>query len=77
MNHNSDPIPIVPGRGMGYSHVSGEVHIDGSNNWTSCTGDDSTESGCTISDVPNIILSNLLDHLGPYETVYIGSAFCT
>ena len=27
---------------MGFSHVAGEVHIDGFDNWNSCTGNDST-----------------------------------
>jgi hypothetical protein len=76
INNDLDPIPIIPGRGMGYSHVAGEIHIDGSNGWSSCTGTDSTEKGCTISDVPNIILSDMLDHLGPYQGVYIGTTFC-
>ena len=76
INHNSDPIPIVPGRGLGYSHVDGEVHIEGSDRWNSCTGNDSTERGCTIADVPNVILSNLLDHLGPYQGVFVGTPFC-
>jgi hypothetical protein len=61
---------------MGYSHVSGEIHIDGSNNWSSCTGDDSTSKGCTIYNVPNIILSDVFDHLGPYQGVYIGTPYC-
>ena len=76
INHNSDPIPIVPGRSMGYSHVDGEIHISGSNAWNSCSGNDSTERGCTIDGVPNILLSNLIDHLGAYSGVFIGSPFC-
>ena len=77
INHGSDPVPIVPGRGMGYSHVAGEIHIDGSSNsWSSCTGDDSTEKGCTINTVPNIIFSDIFDHLGPYQGVYIGTIYC-
>lgn len=76
INHNLDPVPIVPGRGMGYSHVGGEIHIDGSNRWNSCSGNDSTEKGCTIASVPNIFVSNILDHLGAYQDVYIGTTFC-
>ncbi|KAF9644329.1 alpha/beta-hydrolase [Thelephora ganbajun] len=76
INHHADPIPIMPGRGMGYRHVSGEIHIDGSDHWNSCSGNDSTERGCTIDEVANIILSDLLDHLGPYQDVFIGSLFC-
>lgn len=76
VNHDSDPIPIVPGRGMGYSHVAGEVHIEESDAWNSCSGDDSTASGCTIAEVPNIFMGNVLDHLGPYQGVYIGTTYC-
>ena len=61
---------------MGYSHVAGEIHIEGTDRWNSCSGNDSTEKGCTIAKVPNLILSNLLDHLGPYQGVFIGSPFC-
>ena len=61
---------------MGYSHVSGEIHIDGSDRWSSCTGNDNTAQGCTIADVPNIIFSNVLDHLGPYGGISIGTPFC-
>jgi len=76
VNHNLDPIPIVPGRWMGYSHVAGEIHIDGSNGWNSCSGNDSTERGCTIYNVPNIFVSDILDHLGAYQNVYLGITFC-
>lgn len=72
INHNSDPIPIVPGRGLGFSHVEGEIHILGSGVWNSCSGNDDTEPGCTISEVPNIFAGNIVDHLGPYQGVWIG-----
>ena len=76
INHDSDPVPIVPGRSLGYSHVEGEIHIDGST-WNSCSGNDSTEAGCTIEEVSNILDSDAQDHKGPYQGVYIGSDFCT
>jgi len=76
INHDSDPIPIVPGRGLGFSHVAGEIHIVGGVRWNSCSGNDNTESGCTINEVPNLVVSNILDHLGPYQGVWIGSIFC-
>ena len=76
INHNMDPIPILPGRALGFSHVKGEIHITGSNSWNSCGGDDDTESGCTISAVPNIFISNIFDHLGPYQGVRMGRAAC-
>lgn len=76
INHDSDPIPIALGRILGYSHVAGEIHIEGSGRWNSCSGNDNTEEGCTIDEVPSLILSNLLDHLGPYQGIFMGSPFC-
>ena len=80
VNHESDPIPIVPGRFLGFSHVHGEVHlVDGAPNvGYACPGDDdATDAQCTISSVPNIFESDILDHLGPYQGIYIGTIFCT
>jgi hypothetical protein len=39
--------------------------------------DDGSDSECSDSVVPNIIESNILNHLGPYEGINIGSVFCT
>jgi hypothetical protein len=83
INHAQDPIPIVPGRGLGFSHVHGEVHLVDASSGSSevayaCPGDDdATDAVCTISSVPNIFDSDILDHLGPYEGVYIGTIYCT
>ena len=77
INNEIDPIPIVPGRGLGFAHPHGEVHILGNNDAVACPGeDDATASQCTISSVPNIFFSNILDHLGPYQGTYIGTIFC-
>ena len=77
INNVIDPIPIVPGRGLGFAHPHGEVHILGNNDAVACPGeDDATDSQCTISSVPNIFFSNILDHLGPYQGTYIGTIFC-
>jgi hypothetical protein len=32
-------VPIVPGRGMGFSHVQGEVHIISPGNAVECPGE--------------------------------------
>ncbi|KAI0781969.1 Alpha/Beta hydrolase protein [Abortiporus biennis] len=78
INNEKDLIPIVPGRGLGFSHVHGEVHIVSTNNAVSCPGDDdATDSQCTISTVPNIFVGNIIDHLGPYQGIFIGTIFCT
>ncbi|RPD55587.1 alpha/beta-hydrolase [Lentinus tigrinus ALCF2SS1-7] len=77
INNEEDPIPIVPGRGLGFQHPHGEIHILGAGNAVSCPGDDdATDAQCTISSVPNIIKSNLVNHLGPYEGIYVGTIFC-
>ncbi|KAI6027657.1 Alpha/Beta hydrolase protein [Pisolithus microcarpus] len=78
INNERDPIPIVPGISMGFSHVQGEVHIVDSDYVVSCPGDDdATDGDCTIMTVPNVIDSDILDHLGPYQGIYIGTLFCT
>ena len=82
INNNHDVVPIVPGRFLGYEHPVGEVHItddstiDGT--WYSCPGeDDATDSQCEISTVPNVFDGNVIDHLGPYNGIYIGTIYCT
>ncbi|EIW80293.1 alpha beta-hydrolase [Coniophora puteana RWD-64-598 SS2] len=78
INNELDPIPILPGRFLGFSHVQGEIHIESTSDAYKCPGDDdATDSQCTISTVPNIFESDLLDHLGPYQGIYIGTIYCT
>jgi pimeloyl-ACP methyl ester carboxylesterase len=93
INHEFDPIPvrtsrlyvelctepaqIVPGRGLGFVHPSGEIHMFGDGDAIACPGqDDATDELCTISYVPNIFEADLLDHLGPYQDIYIGTLSC-
>ncbi|KAJ8595223.1 alpha/beta-hydrolase [Rhizopogon salebrosus TDB-379] len=78
INNEKDIIPIVPGRFMGFSHPQGEVHIISPGNAVICPGnDDATDQQCTIASVPNIFEGDLLNHLGPYQGIYIGTIFCT
>jgi len=77
INNEKDVIPIVPGRFLGFAHPAGEVHIVSPGNAVSCPGDDdATDDQCTIKTVPNILESNILNHLGPYEGISIGTIFC-
>ncbi|KAL7283928.1 hypothetical protein ACG7TL_001200 [Trametes sanguinea] len=77
VNNMKDPIPIVPGRFLGFQHPHGEVHIVSAGDAVACPGDDdATDAQCTIQTVPNIADGNILDHLGPYEGIYIGTVFC-
>ncbi|KAF8238162.1 lipase class 3 family protein [Tricholoma matsutake] len=72
INNKEDPVPILPGRFMGYAHPSGEVHIEDSGAWVACPGDDNTDKQCTVGDVPNIFASDVMDHDGPYDGVTMG-----
>lgn len=38
--------------------------------------DDATDSQCTIESVPNIFEGDILNHLGPYEGISIGTLSC-
>ena len=38
INNKKDPVPILPGRFLGFVHASGEVHITESNTWAVCPG---------------------------------------
>jgi predicted lipase len=38
INNKEDPIPILPGRFLGFYHPSGEVHITDSDTWENCPG---------------------------------------
>ncbi|KAF9465290.1 alpha/beta-hydrolase [Collybia nuda] len=78
INNEKDIVPIVPGRFLGFAHPSGEVHILSPGNAISCSGeDDATDAQCQIKTVPTIFDGNVLDHLGPYEGISIGTIFCT
>ncbi|KAG9120249.1 hypothetical protein FRC07_004332 [Ceratobasidium sp. 392] len=71
-----DLIPIVPGRGLGYHHNTGEKHIKSTSVWNACAGQDNTSTDCSTGAVPNIFVGNIIDHLGPYEGVWVGSIYC-
>ncbi|KIK93724.1 hypothetical protein PAXRUDRAFT_33881 [Paxillus rubicundulus Ve08.2h10] len=78
INNDNDIIPILPSLFLGFSHVMGEVHIIHPNDAVECPGDDdATDRQCTIMAVPNIFEGDILDHLGPYQGIYLGTIFCT
>ncbi|KAI0039820.1 lipase [Auriscalpium vulgare] len=72
VNNQKDPIPTVPGLFLGYHHSSGEVHIQASNAWDACPGQDSDSKSCIVGDVPNIFESTESNHIGPYDSVTMG-----
>ncbi|KAJ3795888.1 Alpha/Beta hydrolase protein [Lentinula aff. detonsa] len=78
IDNKQDLIPIVPPRFLGFGHPMGEIHILSAGNAVSCPGDDdASDADCQIESVPTIFEGNILDHLGPYEGIYIGTIFCT
>ncbi|KIY63330.1 lipase [Cylindrobasidium torrendii FP15055 ss-10] len=77
ITNKDDLVPIIPGRGLGYHHPSGEVHITDDDVWNACPGQDSEADGCTIDDVPNVLVGDVGDHKGPYNGVIISSSTCS
>jgi len=67
-----DPVPILPGRFLGFRHPSGEAHIDNGQVWKWCPGQDNTDAQCSIGDATNIFDSDVGDHKGPYNGINIG-----
>ena len=77
INNEADLVPIVPGRFLGFQHPHGEIHIVSPGNAVACSGDDNADdSKCTIKTVPNILGGDIINHLGPYEGIFIGTIFC-
>jgi len=76
ITHDYDPIPIVPGRFLGFVHPDGEIHIEDNNAWMACAGEDNTDPQCSTGAVPNIFESDIIDHLGPYNGVWMGTIYC-
>lgn len=77
INNEKDLVPIVPGRFLGFVHPHGEIHIVSPGNAVSCAGDDDgDDKQCTDKTVSNILFGNILNHLGPYEGISIGTLAC-
>ena len=69
VNNKQDPVPILPGRFLGYHHPSREIHIDSSNKWEVCPGQDNTFKLCSVGAVPTLVFGNTRDHNGPYDGI--------
>ncbi|KAI9508341.1 alpha/beta-hydrolase [Russula earlei] len=78
INNKRDPVPIIPGRALGFRHPSGEIHIDQDGSVYICPGPDNTVGlRCTNHMVPNVGHGNVDDHSGPYNGIFIGTKACT
>ncbi|PVF93531.1 alpha/beta-hydrolase [Serendipita vermifera] len=83
MNLNRDPIPTIPPLGfLDYTHPSGEV-FDSFTVKNATFRDGSTAVFCpgreneNCSAGNNLLTTSIIDHLGPYLTVEIGSLACS
>ncbi|KAH8110731.1 lipase [Phellopilus nigrolimitatus] len=72
VNNRRDPVPIVPGRALGFRHPAGEVHIQASGAWDACPGRDDPSELCIVGDVPTLLSSDVSDHTGPYDGILMG-----
>ncbi|KZW02191.1 lipase class 3 family protein [Exidia glandulosa HHB12029] len=72
VNNMQDPVPIIPGRFLGFGHPSGEVHISSTSQWLACSGQDSEETGCINDTEPTIFNSDESNHDGPYDGIHVG-----
>jgi len=77
MNNMLDPVTIIPGRGLGFRHPSGEIHIQSDGRFVVCPGPDSDDPQCSYQMVPTVGRGNRDDHSGPYNGIYIGTQHCT
>ncbi|KAE9395851.1 alpha/beta-hydrolase [Gymnopus androsaceus JB14] len=78
IDNEQDLIPILPGKFLGYLHPAGEIHLLGEGDAVACSGDDDdSDAQCTDQSVPTILEGDIIDHLGPYEGIFIGTIFCT
>ncbi|KAG9023276.1 hypothetical protein FRB95_013326 [Tulasnella sp. JGI-2019a] len=65
ITHNYDPIPIVPGRALGFEQPDGEIHINNDSVWNYCSGEDNTDVECSTGATPNIFLAPSMIILDP------------
>ena len=72
VTNRKDPVPILPPRAIGYRHPSGEIHIQEDESWDACPGQENEDARCEVGAVPNILVSDLDDHSGPYDGVEMG-----
>ncbi|KAK0213387.1 alpha/beta-hydrolase [Desarmillaria ectypa] len=71
VNNKKDPVPILPGRFLGFHHCSGEKHITDSDSWVNCPGQDNDDDQCTVGEVGSILEGDTDDHSGPYDGITI------
>ncbi|KAL1668999.1 Alpha/Beta hydrolase protein, partial [Schizophyllum commune] len=77
VNNKRDVVPVIPPMSLGYLHPRGEVHMLGPGNAVACPGNDDTKDAqCQDKTVPTLLQGSIMDHLGPYEGIMIGTNSC-
>jgi len=72
ITNKKDPVPIIPGRFLGFHHPANEIHIQSDGSFVSCPGQDNTDSRCSVGDAKNVLEAQVSDHDGPYADVTMG-----
>lgn len=75
VNNQHDPVPVVPFMSMDYAHPSGEIHIEGNNDWAVCPGHDNPSRRCIVGADDQVLKTTLADHWGPYNGVMLGCPY--
>ncbi|KAL1678233.1 Alpha/Beta hydrolase protein [Schizophyllum commune] len=77
VNNKRDIVPVIPPMSLGFLHPRGEVHLLGLGNAVACPGNDDTKDAqCQDKTVPTLLQGSIMDHLGPYEGIMIGTNSC-
>ncbi|KAI0248629.1 Alpha/Beta hydrolase protein [Lactifluus subvellereus] len=78
MNNKLDPVPTMPGQGLGFRHPKVEIHIGSDRTVVICPGDDDdTDPECSDKLVPEVEDGDIGDHDGPYHGIHMGTLACT
>lgn len=72
-----DPVPIIPGRSLGFAHPSNEAHITEDSGWKSCPGQDNSDDLCSVGDTPNILVSHESNHRGKHSILFYFTLWLT
>ncbi|KAN0112535.1 alpha/beta-hydrolase [Hyaloscypha variabilis] len=72
IGNKEDPVPVLPPLSLGFVQASGEIHIQDSNAWDACPGQDNDSDLCSTGDVPTVFEWDVDDHDGPYNGVTMG-----
>ncbi|KAL7416777.1 Alpha/Beta hydrolase protein [Mrakia frigida] len=70
VTRGNDPVPHLPPLAFGFEHVAGEVFIKPyTNNFVACSGRENINCGL------GALLTNVIDHIGPYNGVNLGLCY--